>query len=271
MWYNKNMRLKVYFGDESGKVRIGMDYRRAFLSFIKKAFSQTPYMEDIFQEKKAREFVFSAFLGKGMKADGEKLEVSPPFELYFSSGAPFIVSAFYNGVMELKKKGEGIELEGKKFGISRVEVLRPKKFTSSFVIFKTLGICVLTDPDASRDDFEKFYVIPEREDFKEILRKRIIEKYEFIMGSKIPDERINFLPVSRDLLEPLIRSGAVAPSFWKKSLVPVRVRHYGGYVRGWRGVFGLEAHPVVLQFVYDYGLGVKTGQGFGMLECVMEA
>jgi CRISPR-associated endoribonuclease Cas6 len=50
----------------------------------------------------------------------------------------------------------------------------------------------------------------------------------------------------------------------------VLVKHYNGYVRGFKGVFELSGSPEILQFVYDYGFGIRTGQGFGLLELVKE-
>jgi CRISPR-associated endoribonuclease Cas6 len=64
------------------------------------------------------------------------------------------------------------------------------------------------------------------------------------------------------------------PSFTKLYLEPISteevlVKHYGGYVRGFLGEFKLYTdNPEVLKFVYQYGLGVRTGQGFGYLEVI---
>ena len=44
------------------------------------------------------------------------------------------------------------------------------------------------------------------------------------------------------------------------------IRHYGGYLRGFIGTFKLEADFEILDFVYKYGMGLRTGQGFGYLE-----
>ncbi|MGQ9618788.1 MAG: CRISPR-associated endoribonuclease Cas6 [Candidatus Aminicenantia bacterium] len=44
------------------------------------------------------------------------------------------------------------------------------------------------------------------------------------------------------------------------------IRYYNCFIREHRWVFWLEGDKEILQFVYDYGLGVRTGQGFCMLE-----
>ncbi|MEN3046978.1 MAG: CRISPR-associated endoribonuclease Cas6 [Candidatus Hydrothermales bacterium] len=44
----------------------------------------------------------------------------------------------------------------------------------------------------------------------------------------------------------------------------------GGFLKGFKGVFILESSSWMLQFIYDFGLGVRTGQGFGLLELISE-
>jgi len=47
-------------------------------------------------------------------------------------------------------------------------------------------------------------------------------------------------------------------------------QHYGGKITSIRGNITLAGYPASLQFLYDYGLGVRTGQGFGLLEVVKQ-
>jgi len=78
------------------------------------------------------------------------------------------------------------------------------------------------------------------------------------------------------VLDPFLGSGTTAVAcerlklyFEPISIEEVLVKHYGGYVRGFLGEFKLHTdNPEVLKFVYQYGLGVRTGQGFGYLEVV---
>jgi CRISPR-associated endoribonuclease Cas6 len=42
----------------------------------------------------------------------------------------------------------------------------------------------------------------------------------------------------------------------------------GGKVKGFKGKFYIVGKPEILQFLYDFGLGVRTGQGFGLIDVV---
>ncbi|MEN3045122.1 MAG: CRISPR-associated endoribonuclease Cas6 [Candidatus Hydrothermales bacterium] len=68
----------------------------------------------------------------------------------------------------------------------------------------------------------------------------------------------------------LIRQGKLSSIFKDRSIEEVYVKHYGGFLKGFKGVFILESSPWMLQFIYDFGLGVRTGQGFGLLELISE-
>ncbi|MCM8811421.1 MAG: hypothetical protein NC917_07255, partial [Candidatus Omnitrophica bacterium] len=122
------------------------------------------------------------------------------------------------------------------------------------VLFRTIGVSVLTDPDKSADDFKNWYIIPEKENlerFNEVLRKRTEEKLKFLKGI---DKKIN------------LEFSFLSESSLFETVIP----HYDGYVRGFRGRFILKGDIEVLQFLYDFGFGVRTGQGFGLLEVIKQ-
>ena len=48
----------------------------------------------------------------------------------------------------------------------------------------------------------------------------------------------------------------------------VVVKHMGTYHTGFKGIFELSSSSKMLQFLYDAGIGIRTSQGFGMLELV---
>ena len=109
-------------------------------------------------------------------------------------------------------------------------------------MFKTAGIC-----------------------FNRVFEERMNQKYEIIKGRKI-SARVRLIPLEDREKENLILQGVISPFFGQESIREVYVKHYGGVLRGFKGVFYLEGEPEMLQFVYDYGLGVKTGQGFGLID-----
>jgi len=249
------MRLKVTFGEREEIIEISRDYRRFLISFIKSVFAQSGKYEALYSKKNLKPFTFSVFLGERFtipeEADKEKITVSSPFHLIFSTGDLEIFSSFYNGLLDMKKKGLGLSFGNSIFPISGLFLNRFIKIGGSSAVFKSLGICILTNPEEKAKDFRRWYITPkdDLEKFNYVLNLRMHQKYELLTGRRLQTE-IEFIPLGDD------------------SIKEICVRHYNGYLRGFKGQFILRSHPEMLQFIYDYGLGVRTGQGFGLLEVV---
>lgn len=271
------MRLKLILGEEDKKIKVERDYRKYFISLIKNAFARSGIFTELYSQKKVKPFTFSVFLGDDFlipdEDEKEKIEIKPPFKFLFSTGDPVIFSHFYNGILEMKKNYKGLNLPGGKiFPVKDIILSKNVKIRTSLCIFRTVGVCVLTDPEQNAKDFEKWFVVPDEKNmdrFNKILEERMIQKYERIKGERL-DTKIKFTPLSEKEIPLFIRQGKLNPSFGEKPVKEVYVKHYNGYLRGFKGVFFLESHPEMLQFIYDYGLGVRTGQGFGLLEVIAQ-
>lgn len=267
------MRLKIVIGEKVGSFKIPRDYRKyfIFISFIKSVFTETSRFDEIYGGKKIKPFTFSVFLGDEFEIKEENFKINPPFNFIFSTGDMEIFSHFYNGVLKMKKEGKGLILgKNKIFPVKEIYLEKNLKIKTNCAIFKTIGVCILNNPDESAKNFEKWFITPNSEDidkFNEILEKRMIEKYERINGRKI-QTKITLTPLSDTLL--FIRQGRLSESFKDKSIRDVYVKHYNGFLKGFKGIFYLESEPSMLQFIYDYGLGIRTGQGFGLLELIAQ-
>jgi CRISPR-associated endoribonuclease Cas6 len=240
------VRIKILFeGKEIFNFK--KDYRRYFISFLKSVFEKANLLE-IYEKKEYKPYVFSVYLGKEFKID-EEIQAGKEMSLLFSSGDPVIITNFYNGVIKLKKEDK--KIVGENLKIKDINLLPYKKINKQKAIFKTIGVCVLNNPDAPKDDFKKWYIIPtdDIEKFNEILYERINDRYKYLMKRK--DNHNIKLNLIKDY-----------------PIKEVIVKHYEGYVRGFKGIFELEGSREILQFVYDYGFGIRTGQGFGLLEII---
>ena len=242
------MQIKVFFESQS-KLNLVKDYRRYFLSFLKKTFEKVGFLK-IFEIKEYRPYTFSVWLGENFKID-EEVSTDTKISLLFSSGDLEIITHFYNGVLRLKK--ERYKLIGELLEIKDVVLLPYKKIRAHKAIFKTVGVCVFNNPQAPKKDLKSWYITPfdDLDKFNEILYQRINDRFKCLTGSK------DAHPIRLNLLE-------------NYPIKEVMVKHYNGYVRGFKGVFELSGSPEILQFVYDYGFGIRTGQGFGLLELVKE-
>lgn len=245
------MRLRLSFkGNEL--FNLTRDYRRFFISLLKRIFNTSELDENIYNKKEYKPYTFSVWLGKEFEIEKE-IKNCDILSLFFSSGDPVIVTHFYNGALALKKQG-GITFNKHNLTITDILLLPYQKINSPSVLFKTIGVSVLNDPSADKKDFKKWYIIPDDnlERFNECLRQRTNSRYQFI------SRKAGVQPIKLVL----------SPEF--SIIKETIVEHYGGYVRGFRGIFKLEGSPEILQFVYDYGLGIRTGQGFGLLEILKQ-
>jgi CRISPR-associated endoribonuclease Cas6 len=107
------MRIKVLF-ESKVNLNLPKDYRRYFLSFLKKVFERSGF-EKLYEMKKYRPYTFSVWLGENFKID-EEVSTDTKISLLFSSGDPVLITNFYNGVLRLKKErykpiGELLEIK----------------------------------------------------------------------------------------------------------------------------------------------------------------
>lgn len=88
--------------------------------------------------------------------------------------------------------------------------------------------------------------------------------YEYITGEKI-DFKLEMVIPSKEEFS-LLKKNQLLHSSFRAPIKETVVRHYNGFVRGFRGVFWLEGKPEILQFIYDYRIGVR--QGYGMVDLI---
>lgn len=246
------MRLRLLF--EGNKIRLFECVERGmvdrFISFLKKSFKEgdEEVFNRLFKAKRVKNYVASFYLGR----DFDKGFLGRELGITFSTGDVETFTTFYNGVLNARRKNvDYLEIDGHRFSLKKFSLLPLRKISSCSVVFKTIGCVVLTDPEKSSKRFEEWYVTPcdGLDRFVDVLNKRLAQRYLWLRGKPLLS-RVNFEPLSGD------------------SVREVRLRHHEGYVKCFKGRFRLSGDPEVLQFVYDYGLGVKTGQGFGLLEVV---
>lgn len=235
--------VKIFAGE--GTRQFPADYRRFFMSLIKSAFTETPF-EDIVtsHERLPKPYTFSVGFHNLKSVNAEIVEYEGPMYFNFSSPIPQMVGYLYNylrGDPSGFFKGASLDME-----------LPPHEVIKSRVVsFKILGSAVLT-----RANFESYFVKPEDPDFEEALNHSL----------KVRIEHLKELLREFGLREPSFSPVAVV----EKNLKPVVVKHYDGFVNAFTGTITLQGEPDVLNFIRDCGLGVRTGQGFGMVRVVKQ-
>ncbi|GAB6065980.1 CRISPR-associated endoribonuclease Cas6 [Aquifex pyrophilus] len=214
--------------------RINADYRRRFISLLKKTLG-----EDYFSEEGPRPYTFCVYF-KDAKFKGDFIDNVKGINLRFSSGDIETIVRFYNGILRLKKEKYRHRIGNQAFSIVRIEREEMKTLTGAF---KTLSPLIV-ERIGFRNERER-YITPDEEEFNISLLENVKRRYEAIKGEPLKVKEFEFIPVKGK---------------------NVLVKHYGGVLKGFLGKFILRADSELLKFVYLYGLGLRTGQGFGYIE-----
>ncbi|MCS7164419.1 MAG: CRISPR-associated endoribonuclease Cas6 [Thermodesulfovibrio sp.] len=262
------MRIKVIFYIS----KLPILYRNRFMSLIKEALSKSDsfYKERLYPNKNAeitkitKPFCFSVFMPALREPKKEKIVIDSDFEVedtvyYFpennyislivsSSDYEFIVN-LYNGLLESRVFKF---FDEQNLILKRIFMLKEKKIETDSVIFKTLCPALIETKDEKPilpfDDIEKFNA-----EFNAI-HDRILKD-------------IRGIGLKRTLrFEPLKMKKQVV----KHTLKGFRDKTGKPYMTFtcFEGSFKLSGDPEDLQMLYQIGIGLRTGQGFGMVEVV---
>jgi len=238
------VRIGVSFYFRQPTNVIPSDYRRGFISLLKMIYKDTEFSDIVISDnRKFKPYVFSVGFNKILRINSMQIEFSGPLHFNFSSGLHTMIGHLYNRIKNIKA------LLGNEIEEIKANLPPPVTFSSSTASFKTLGVAVLT-----RKNRENPFVLPGDPDFLDAINHYLKVKMEslsdvcFRFGIKVPP----FKPVR------IINS----------SLHSTRVRHYDGFIQGFRGIITLHGYPEVLYFIHEFGLGVRTSQGFGMVKVV---
>ncbi len=223
---------------------ICIDYRRRFISFLKHIFG-----EDFNSFKETKPYVFSVFFGKEAKIENGKIKNVKSINFRFSTGDFNVAVKFYNAILKLKKENFMHRIGSKDF---RIEWIRKEENGKITGIFKTLSPVVVERIGYKNGkDIEERYVVPYEKDFEISLLENIMRRYRSIYDK---DVNVNVF------------------KFSGMEIKKVYVKHYGGYIKCFLGKFSIKTDSEdLLKFMYDFGLGLRTGQGFGYLEVEKDA
>lgn len=239
------MRIRLLFDGERGyeePLGIDQDFRRSIISAIKsittKAYLGSRYILD---RPGYAPFGCSVEFSKilGFERQFKRMLIRPPLIMMLSSGDFQIFTELCNGAIQAKNKLTVLGMT-----LREVTLLpEPARF-SPRVCFETIGHMVLPGKQG--------YVGVNEAVIEEAINFHLFNRASFYRDTwniNIP----NLQPVS--LIE-------------THNLHKGVCYHYGGYLTTLRGRFVLEGIQESLQFLYDYGIGSRTGQAFGLVKVV---
>jgi len=243
------LRVKITLARASSEqeIKMPLDFRRHFISFIKTMIKGSQAFTRFEEERPGYSpYVFSINFKQIIDINRtlQEMTVKPPITMTVSSGLFDPITAICNGA--IVSKGEKTVLG---LTVQDVQLLPLKQIRSNMVEFKIAGHAVLR----SAEDYVDGSNIGELE---EAINTHLVTKAGFLRNgdnSELPENKITAVRV-------------LPPAEYRKGVC----YHYGGQLTTLQGKIRLAGSPEALQFLYDFGLGVRTGQGFGLLEVVNE-
>ncbi|GEA14999.1 hypothetical protein E308F_12430 [Moorella sp. E308F] len=225
-----------------GPITIPLDFRRHFISLIK-ALAGTSSLANRFTIEKPgySPYVFSVDFNGIIAMNTSKGEITcrPPVFMTISTGIFEVMTALSNGAIAMKGRKAVLGLS-----LKDIYLLPLKKIRSTSKKFRILGHAVLRGICDYVDGSDV-------EQLEEAINTHLFNRYNFLVKEYCLEDGLRINPVK-----------VLTPSGYYKGVC----YHYGGQLTTIQGHIHLQSTPETLQFLYDYGLGVRTGQGFGLLE-----
>ncbi|BAL80394.1 CRISPR-associated endoribonuclease Cas6 [Caldisericum exile] len=271
------MRAKVIFDVEGEKMPIL--YRHRFMDLIISALAESNrdyklflYPEDKTDRKIVKPFTFSVMLPQNYYLKKEKFKIfdfevedivfylsnDKRISLFISSCSYEFFVNLYNGLLSLKEFKFSSDLTLK---LSKVYMLNERKINSKEVVLKTMSPILIETAndkpiipfDESGDLLKEESLSVFNEEFN-ALHNRILKD---IRGFQLY-EKLFFSPVKirKQVVKHALRD------FTKQTGKPYMI------LTTFEGIFKLRGDPKDLLMLYQLGIGLRTGQGFGMVEVI---
>lgn len=237
------MRMQMVFQLE--RPELDIEYRRAFLSLLKKSFqqaSETVYQKLYETGTTMKPFTFGVYLERPEFRDNKVFLGSREITLNFSTSETTLGIYFYNFLVKNRFVPYPLA-EGNSLSRPRFRMVKEQRITSSEMVFKTLTPFLVRDHD--RAEGKDMYLSKEDQKFVSQLEWSLGNMVEVLMGRK---ESVKVEPV---------KLGGNIP-----------IMHYGQRVDGYTGIIKMTGSPEVLAFIYQCGCGSRRSEGFGYLEVV---
>jgi CRISPR-associated endoribonuclease Cas6 len=266
------MRIKVTFRAK----KLPILYRHMFMALIKKALenSDTGYKESLYPDKSsehskiAKPFCFSVSMPPGKTIKKEKIIIDEAIEIedavfhfpqnsslsfYISSSEYQFMVCLYNGLLEMKSFPFGNNINLK---LERVFMLNEKKINGDEVVFKTNAPVLIEDKYGKP-------VLPLTDSLSPIASFN--EHFNAIHDRILKDVRGQGLYREMEFVPIKLKKQVV-----KHTLKGFREKTGKPYMTltCFEGCFKLKGDPRDLQMLYQIGIGLRTGQGFGMVDVV---
>lgn len=237
------MRLIVY-----GKLKftsLSLEYRKGFISYIKNAleYSDKDLFDTLYSDKNTGMKGFaSAFLMQVNQFENNAFHLnSNDIKIIFTTFDVEMGIRMYNAL--LSQIGIKYPIFENEFEATSVKISKTQMIRNNYMDIKFLSPLLVRSVKNSHD-----YHRLESEFFQE----------DLLRNTKEQMVRMNLCKPTDDLEFALI---PISPK-------RVVIKHYNQYIDGYVGNFRLIGDPVVLNYLYESGLGSRKSAGFGLFDRV---
>ena len=240
--------MRFYLTFELEKSSLPKDYRRIILSYIKNSLSEIldgRYYSQYFKDTIQKDFCFSLKLPKAKFTKDEIILEDNSIKVLFTSDDRQKTGLLLQQAFIKQKNKKFLIPNQNSITLKQIHQQREQKITSSKVIFKTYGLCIR---DHNKETNKDNHYVYSDEKFNEQLKVVLKNQISQVGFSKDIVESIKFSPIN-----------------CKKVLV----KHYDTYVDTTVGSFLLEGNPLLLQYLYNVGMGSRNTM-FGYLDLVTQ-
>lgn len=228
------MKLTIFFKNDKDNNIMPISYRISTLHLVKDIFARSGMYKKYFTDKIVKPYTYSVYFNN-MRITEDFIYFDKYFILNFSSNSKVLV----NHIWENINTGLKFTIGNKEYTIDLIKKSNPKIRWNKMIA----DISILTNPFVDSKD-NKYFITPSDnlKLFNEVLNYQLKRKFKYLYKNT---------RVGSIYLTPI-------------SMEDVIVKHYG-ILRGFRGSFKINGDKTLIKFIFDNGLGVKTGQGFGYI------
>lgn len=240
------MRFKLFFELENKEMPL--DYRRIFMSFIKKCFSEkdVSIFKKYYNEKDSiqKHFSFSINFGKcNFENKQIKLENNKILMILSSFDNEFAIN-FYNSVLNMKNKKFPLPNSNSMI-LSNINLEKEKWVNKNEMYFKIMSPIIIRKHE-KKENKDFYYTLDNKESIN-VLKENI--KYTLLKSE------YNNLVKYVDNLEIDIFD-------FKKTVV----LNYSAKIPVTLGVIKVKGNEMILDYLYKSGIGSKRSNGFGLVD-----
>lgn len=179
------------------------------------------------------------------------LKTDLPFWFILSSPVHDLIREFSSAMAA----EEILNIGGCRVAVSEIDVIKQPVFSDNAAIKMLSPVTVYSTLLKASGDKKTYYYHPDEPEFNDLCLKNLLKKFSAFFPDKQPlREELSQSPFK---IEPL--SHGFAP---RQEII----KYKGFVIKGYMGVYRIQAHPLLLELAYDSGLGAKNSQGFGCFE-----